>query len=458
MNRFILIFILLVSARIAFPQAGHSIFEFDYAQFGFDSASNYLEVYYSFDQDKLTPVVKENKKFLEGLLTINISDSSSGNVIINKEWKIEHPVPDSIDQGNKDLVGILGFKLPDGKYKLIVGGGNNLKTSEKVSTEYIKVHHFYDSTLSLSDIQLASNILQDPPTKNSLFYKNSLEVIPAPTIVFGLNKPVVFYYSEIYNLDKIDTTHILKKFQMLFNSKGRLFSEKVKLLPKGLSSKVEMGSVVINKYPTDTYTLVISVVDSMGNFGLTSSKKFYIYNPDVIAEKDTSSVGNSSSLSSEFGAMSEEELNDIWDKSKYEAAPQEIKSFPKIAGIDGKRQFLYNFWKKRDNDLATRENDKLRDYLKRVEESNQRFGTMSKIGWKTDRGRVYILYGEPSEIERFPNQMDTKPYEIWHYNDLEGGVIFVFADLSGFSDYMLIHSTKRGELKDDSWQDRITQL
>ena len=58
---------------------------------------------------------------------------------------------------------------------------------------------------------------------------------------------------------------------------------------------------------------------------------------------------------------------------------------------------------------------------------------MSKIGWKTDRGRVLILYGEPNEIERFPNQMDKKPYEIWHYDDVEGGVIFVFADLSGFS-------------------------
>ena len=49
---------------------------------------------------------------------------------------------------------------------------------------------------------------------------------------------------------------------------------------------------------------------------------------------------------------------------------------------------------------------------------------MSKVGWKTDRGRVYVLYGEPSEIEKFPNQMDQKPYEIWHYNDIEGGVYF----------------------------------
>jgi GWxTD domain-containing protein len=417
-----------------------------------------MEFYYSFNQNRLTPVIKENKKFLEGVLEINITDSLSGKVILNKQWKIEHPVLDSADQISKDLVGVLGFNLPDGKYKLIVGGRNNQKETEKFSTEYITVHHFYDSAVSLSDIQLATNILQDSPNQNSLFYKNSLEVTPAPTAVFGINKPVVFYYSEIYNLNKIESGHTLKEIQTLFNSKGKLLSKKIKLLPKGLSSKVEMGSVVINKYPTDTYTLVLSVIDSVGNFGISSSKKFFIYNPDVVAEKDTSSGGNYASLSSEFGAMSEEELDDIWEKSKYEATTQDIKSFPKITGVDGKRQFLYNFWNRIDKDESKHEKVILRDYLKRIEDSNQRFGTLSKKGWKTDRGRVFMLYGEPSEIERFPNQMNTKPYEIWHYNDIEGGVIFVFADLSGFSDYMLVHSTMRGELKDDNWQDRITQL
>ena len=66
------------------------------------------------------------------------------------------------------------------------------------------------------------------------------------------------------------------------------------------------------------------------------------------------------------------------------------------------------------------------------------------------------MYGEPSEVERYPNQTDTKPYEIWHYNDLEGGVLFIFADLTGFSDYTLINSTKRGEISDSDWQRKIS--
>jgi len=458
MNRLLLILFLSFSFYQAVPQSNQSVFEFDYAQFGYDSVSNYLEVYYSFNQNRLTSELKDNKKYLEGILSISITDSISGKVFINKEWKIEHPVPDSADQVNKDLVGVIGLKIPDGNYKFIVGGGNNQKGTEKFSTEYIKVHHFYDSTLSLSDIQLASNILQDSPNQNSMFYKNSMEVIPAPTIVFGVNKPVVFYYSEIYNLNKVPLNHYLKVFQIVYNSKGQLLSRKIKVFPSGLHSKVEMGSVVVNKYPTDTYTLVLSVIDSAGNYGISSSKKFFIYNPDVVVAKDTSSRGNYASISSEFGAMSEEELDDIWEKSKYKALPQEIKGFSKIKGVDSKRQFVYEFWKKRDKDLSTPENETLREYLTRIDESNKRFGSMSKIGWKTDRGRVYILYGEPSEIERFPNQMDKKPYEIWHYNDIEGGVIFVFADLSGFSDYQLINSTMRGELRDDNWQDRIQQL
>jgi hypothetical protein len=69
-----------------------------------------------------------------------------------------------------------------------------------------------------------------------------------------------------------------------------------------------------------------------------------------------------------------------------------------------------------------------------------------------------MTYGEPSEIERFPNETESKPYEIWYYHELEGGVKFVFADLSGYSDYQLVHSTMRGELQDENWQSRISSF
>jgi len=457
--KYLLFLILFVfSFNYSFSQTSIPIFEFDYAQFGYDSVSNYLEIYYSFNQDRLTQTSKDNIKYLEGVLNVTVSDSVSGKIILDRQWKISHPIKDSIDQNNKNLVGVLDFKLPFGKYKLIVSGGNNKKETLKYYNEYFSAQRYFDSSLTISDIQLASNIIEDAQDKNSLFYKNGLEVIPAPTIVFGMSKPVVFYYSELYNLDKAAKNHFLKVYHVVYNSKGQMVWRKIKQLPLGYPSDVEIGSVTINKFPTDSYNLVVSVIDSVGNYGVSTSKKFYVFNPSVAPVKDTLSNVNLAALSSQFGAMSEEELDDLWEKSRYTATPQEVKRYPKKAGLDAKRQFMFDFWKNRDKISKTSGEDTFREYLGRVETSNSRFGSASKIGWKTDRGRVFILYGEPSEIERFPNQMDSKPYEIWHYNELEGGVIFVFADLSGFSDYMLIHSTKRGELQDDNWQQRISQF
>ena len=50
-------------------------------------------------------------------------------------------------------------------------------------------------------------------------------------------------------------------------------------------------------------------------------------------------------------------------------------------------------------------------------------------------GYVYIMYGEPSSIERHPFEMDTKPYEIWTYYELNKQ--FIFVDDTGFGDYRL---------------------
>ncbi|OPZ67292.1 MAG: hypothetical protein BWY83_02647 [bacterium ADurb.Bin478] len=65
---------------------------------------------------------------------------------------------------------------------------------------------------------------------------------------------------------------------------------------------------------------------------------------------------------------------------------------------------------------------------------------------------IHLRYGKPSDIERHSVGKDTKPYEIWHYENIENGVIFVFVDRSGFNQYELIHSTKRGELYDPNYQ------
>lgn len=449
----IFVFLLLFTSQF-FSQSKID-FDFDYAQFGYDSTSNYVEFYYSFNQNSLKVTQTDSLKLAEGILHIEIEDTSSGTKVVDKDWKVSHQITNGSEAG-KYLIGVVGFIIPHGNYKCKIGGRDvQDEKNRKDFVEYLKCQRFITEHISISDIQLASRIIQDSPNKESIFYKNSMEIFPIPSSVFGENQPVVFYYSELYNLLCVSGSENLKMISSVYNSKGKLVFTKSKSISRSHDSRVDVGSIVVNKYPTDTYTLAIALIDSASNYGVSSSKKFYVFNPSVQIA-DTISGQLSGVFASEFGVMSDEELDDIYGKSKYIASSSDIEKFEKINTTEGKREFLFNFWKEKDNDVSTAENEFYKNYFTRVGLSNQRYGSLSRVGWKSDRGRVFIIYGDPSEIERYPNQVDTKPYEIWYYNELEGGVIFIFGDLTGFSDYTLLHSTLRGELRDDNWLRRIT--
>ena len=433
-------------------------FEFDYAQFGYDSTSNYIELYYSFGQQSLLRNFQDSLVDLEGILHVEIMDSSTGNYLVNKDWKITYPINDTAG-ANKNLVGVINFLLPSGVYECKVTGEDSLNSSfAKSAEEYLTVRPFIKNNISMSDLQFASNILQDSPHKKSIFYKNSYEIIPLPGSVYGENQPVLFYYLELYNLKSVNNEIPLKLNSLVYSSKGKLVYNKSRIIRNKVNSRVDVGTVVVNKFPTDSYTLIIQLIDSVGNYGVSSSKRFFVYNPSVQNTDSTLGKPASNILATQFGVMSEEELDDLFEKSKYIASATEIKQYDALNSLEGKRKFINQFWMARDSDPSTPRNEFYLEYLNRIRHCNQVFGTLGKEGWETDRGRVYLRYGQPSEIERFPNQIDTKPYEIWHYNDIQGGVIFVFADLTNFSDYQLIHSTARGELRDDSWQNRINSL
>jgi GWxTD domain-containing protein len=447
------VFIFLL-ANTLFAQSNFE-FEFDYAQFGYDSTSNYIEFYYQFSQSSLKVGDYNSHSSLEGLLKIFIEDVETHDTLVYKQWQLKHEL-DTTFNDNQVLVGTLGFVLTKGNYKCEVKGSDiHDATMFREISEPINVIPFLNGILGISDIQLASKMIQGSENTNSIFYKNTFEVIPNPNVLFGENQPALFFYSELYNLQSpLLKSQQFKLSQMIYNSKGKLIKEKTKYFLRNTNTRVEVGSHIISNYPTDTYTMVLALIDSAGNTGVSTAKKFFVYNPQI-AIVDTFETSSTSVLASTFGTMSEEELDDLFDKSKYIAAKSEIEKYEKLSNQDGKREFMYEFWKNRDMNSSTSENEYYREYLEKIQVANERYSRMGRQGWKTDRGRVLLLYGEPSEVERYPNQSEAKPYEIWHYNDLEGGVYFIFADITGFLDYVLLSSTKRGEIRDDNWYNRI---
>ena len=97
--------------------------------------------------------------------------------------------------------------------------------------------------------------------------------------------------------------------------------------------------------------------------------------------------------------------------------------------------FIEEFWKKRDPDPTTEENEFKEQYFTRIEEANNLFRDSPEDGWLQDRGRVYILLGPPERRDVFPRGQSFygKPMEIWYY----GIYPIVFIDEAYSNNYKL---------------------
>ena len=111
----------------------------------------------------------------------------------------------------------------------------------------------------------------------------------------------------------------------------------------------------------------------------------------------------------------------------------------KALSMEEQEKAIERFWAERDPDLSTEINELEEEYYTRVAFANHNFSTWQggMEGWKTDRGRIYILFGPPTDIERpITTAGNRLYYEIWYYSHLQRR--FVFRDRYGVGEYRLI--------------------
>lgn len=127
-------------------------------------------------------------------------------------------------------------------------------------------------------------------------------------------------------------------------------------------------------------------------------------------------------------------LDKAIEQLKYIGGSNILKKAKKATEEEKKNLFL-EFWQKKDPTPGTEENELMVEYYRRVNYSNRSFSGYLE-GWKTDMGMIFILFGPPNDIERHPFELQTKPYEIWYYYELNR--TFIFVDETGFGEYRLI--------------------
>jgi GWxTD domain-containing protein len=130
--------------------------------------------------------------------------------------------------------------------------------------------------------------------------------------------------------------------------------------------------------------------------------------------------------------------------------------FLSLPNEEERGKFIQSFWKKKDPDPSTTENEFKVAYYKRIAIANKLFGVGKKDGWRTDRGKIFILLGPPQEVQRdfTPTGSTVSVYhgmrEIWNYWGIENprlpyNLEIVFIDRFGVGDYVLEQSLSMGQ-------------
>jgi GWxTD domain-containing protein len=136
----------------------------------------------------------------------------------------------------------------------------------------------------------------------------------------------------------------------------------------------------------------------------------------------------------------------------YIISPEERESFLRLQTNEEREQFIEQFWLRRDPTPDTAENEFKDEHYRRIAYANEHFSS-GIPGWKTDRGRIYIMWGKPDEVETHPSggsydrppeegggETSTYPFEKWRYRYLEGignEVILEFVDPTMSGEYHL---------------------
>lgn len=118
----------------------------------------------------------------------------------------------------------------------------------------------------------------------------------------------------------------------------------------------------------------------------------------------------------------------------YIITPEEKRAFLMLSSDDQREQFIDVFWRRRDVNPATSENEYRAEHYARIAYANQNFAFGDVAGWQTDRGRIYITHGKPDETRK------SASGEVWIYRyapALGHNIEVEFVDVNGTGNYQL---------------------
>ena len=369
-----------------------------------DSANARLDLYLEIPYDRIQFKKNSSTKDLTASISYTVKVSNdAGQPVISEIYDETLNISSSDAKTYKDESKFIvkSFAVKIGNYTSVITLKDNNSKTELSKNYSFKVIDHVGEDIFTSDMMIVSNYEIEASGKK--------KITPSVNNNLGVLKNFYVFY-EIYNT-KPDNTEVSYTYQIIDikNNSSVLQTNKYTLVPG--------ANKIIEKLSTENIMI--------GDFRLELK--------DNLSGKILE-VKNVTNRWTDF-PIAIKDIDVAISQLQYVATSEEMDKLKEAKTTAEKEKMFIEFWKKKDPSPATPRNELMIEYYNRIKIANERYSHYNE-GWRSDMGMVFIIYGNPSNIDRHPYENQTKPYEVWDYYDINRQ--FVFVDDTGFGDYRLI--------------------
>lgn len=294
--------------------------------------------------------------------------------------------------------------VDSGKYEAVVtvtDKNSNKQLSQKRALN-VSAPGPEDAGIALSDILFFSDYKTDDEG-------NITQFEPELTSNFSGGGKFVYAYFNSYSYDDSDSMFIR---YLVKDNDGTIIQQNNYVSPK--EKGLQEHFIRLNRYYFNRNVYTLEVSANVQGQWITKSNSFAFF--------------------WRYSPNSKQDLDMAIEYLRYIGRDDSIKYF-RNKSFEEKSAYFQRFWRKRDPNPDTEENELMIEYYRRINFSNENFSATGLQGWLSDRGRIYVKFGQPDEVERHPFEAGSYPYVIWRYYSVRK--TFLFVDRSGFGDYEL---------------------
>ena len=424
----------------------------DSKQFYAPGLGNYIEFQLQFVGYSLNYIQSDSGLLAEVIVEMEISQGDS--IVTSDAYRLSSPlITDSIID---DFYDIKRFVLTPGGYTFKIKLRDfNSKNEPLESSQTIVIEELGDA-ISISDIQVAETAFKTT-NESSVFYKSGYEMIPHLSTFYPKELSAIPVYFELYNTPQLEDRVFAIK-QTLINADTEQEFEKLTAFSKHDAVAVVpfLRVIDIAEVPTGKYILQFTVLNKnmrelcfqSYEFERSNDIEIDTYSGDIVLDPSFQN-----SITDDSVGFYLESLIPI-------SKGVEVKNIIDIANrrnAESARKYLQLYWKKTAPNTTY---DTWIQYKQQVDFVEKLYATTIQPGYETDRGRVYLQYGAPSDVIRKEYSSTEYPYEIWSYNKIGAfsNKRFVFYNPSMVNNlYQLLHADMVGELKNLNWPAEVSK-